>query len=95
MNYLEFTVVGTEGVLSREWDAEGVVAWIDSGLTDWGVEDSGGGTFVREIESFAAAVGGRGSVVPPVRAAAHAVEIAVASENSLATGRTVLIGEAP
>ena len=36
-SYLELTVAGTEGVLSREWDAEGVLAWTDAGLAAWGV----------------------------------------------------------
>jgi predicted dehydrogenase len=93
-SYLEIAVVGTEGVLAREWDAEGVLAWTDDGLSAWGVDGSGGRVFRRELESFAAAVRGAGAVVPPVAAAVHAVDLAVASEESLATGRTVRIGAA-
>ncbi|MGC5617239.1 Gfo/Idh/MocA family protein [Georgenia sp. Z1491] len=90
--YLELTVVGTEGVLSRSWDAEGVLAWTDTGLTAWGVDGSGGRTFVRELEAFAAAARGEVEVVPPVSAAIHAVDVAAASEASLREGRTMTIG---
>jgi predicted dehydrogenase len=93
-SYLELVVVGTDGVLAREWDAEGVLAWTDDGLTAWGVDGPGGRVFRRELESFAAAIRGTGSVVPPVEAAVHAVDLAVASEESLATGRTIRIGAA-
>lgn len=89
-SYLELTVVGTEGVISRAWDAEGVLAWTDSGLTAWGAD--GGRTFARELEAFVAAARGEAEVVPPVSAAIHAVDIAVASEESLRSGRTIQIG---
>lgn len=90
--YLELTVVGTEGVVSRTWDAEGVLAWTDTGLTAWGVDGSGTRTFVRELEAFLAAARGEAEVIPPVSAAIHAVDIAVASEESLREGRTIEIG---
>lgn len=90
--YLELTVVGTEGVISRTWDAEGVLAWTDAGLTPWGVDGSGGRTFVRELEAFVAAARYEAEVIPPQLAAIHAVDIAVASEESLRTGRTIEIG---
>lgn len=92
--YLELTVVGSEGVLSRTWDAEGILAWTDAGLTAWGVDGSGGRTFVRELEAFVAAARGEADVVPPLTAAIHAVDIAVASEASLREGRTIEIGAA-
>ncbi|MGO1770900.1 MAG: Gfo/Idh/MocA family protein, partial [Microbacterium sp.] len=92
--YLELTVVGTQGVVSREWDAEGVLAWTDAGLTPWGVDGGGGRTFVREIEAFVAAARGQTEVVPPLSAAVHAVDVAVASEESLRAGRTIEIGAA-
>ncbi|MGO1582100.1 MAG: Gfo/Idh/MocA family protein [Actinomycetaceae bacterium] len=92
--YLELTVVGSEGVLSRTWDAEGILAWTDAGLTAWGVDGSGGRTFVRELEAFVAAARGEADVVPPLSAAIHAVDIAVASEASLREGRTIEIGAA-
>lgn len=90
--YLELTVVGTEGVASRTWDAEGVMAWTDEGLTAWGVDGAADRTFVRELEAFAAAARSEAEVVPPVSAAIHAVDMAVASEESLRTGRTIEIG---
>jgi predicted dehydrogenase len=90
--YLELTVVGTEGVLSRSWDAEGVLAWTDAGLNAWGVDGAGGRTFVRELEAFVVAARGEAEVVPPVADAIHAVDIAVASEESLRAGRTIEIG---
>lgn len=90
--YMELTVVGTDGLISRAWDAEGVLAWTDGGLTAWGVDGSGGGTFVHELEAFVAAARGETEVVPPVSAAIHAVDIAVASEESLRSGRTIKIG---
>jgi len=90
--YLELTVVGTEGVVSRTWDAEGVLAWTDTGLTAWGVDGAGDRAFVRELEAFVAAIRGDGEVVPPLSAAIHAVDIAVASEESLRESRTIRIG---
>lgn len=91
-SYLELTVVGTDGVISRSWDAEGVFAWTDAGLAAWGVDPSGIRTFGRELDAFVAASRGRAEVVPPVAAAIHAVDIAVASEESLRSGRTIEIG---
>src|SRR5699024_11987180 len=43
--YLELTVVGTEGIASRTWDAEGVLAWSDAGLRAWSVDRSAGPVF--------------------------------------------------
>ncbi|WP_179228978.1 Gfo/Idh/MocA family protein [Parenemella sanctibonifatiensis] len=91
-SYLELTVVGSTGIISREWDAEGVLAWTDLGLTAWGVDGAAGRTFVRELEAFAAAVRGRAEVVPPLPATIHAVDVAVASEESLRHGTTIRIG---
>ena len=94
LGYTELTVVGTDGVISREWDAEGLLAWTEGGMSAWGVDGAGGRTFVRELQSFIDAARGLGEVVPPVPAAVHAVDLAVASEESLATGRTIRIGAA-
>lgn len=91
-SYLELTVVGTEGVVSRTWDAEGVLAWTDAGLTAWDGEGSAGRVFVRELEAFVAAAREEAEVIPPVSAAIHAVDIAAASEESLREGRTIAIG---
>jgi len=90
--YLELTVVGTDGIASRTWDAEGVLAWTDAGLTAWSVTGSADRTFVRELEAFVAAARREADVVPPLSAAIHAVDIAVASEESLRAGRTIEIG---
>lgn len=90
--YLELTIVGSEGVITRSWDAEGVLAWTDSGLTAWGVDGAAARTFVRELEAFVASVRGSAPVVPPVADAIHAVDIALASEESLREARTVTIG---
>lgn len=91
-SYLEITVVGSEGIVSREWDAQGVSAWLEEGFSAWGTTGSGARTFIRELESFADAARGRTPVVPPLEYAIHAVEVAQASEESLATGNTVVIG---
>ena len=91
-SFLELVAVGTEGVLTRTWDAEGLLAWTDTGLTTWPVDGSADRTFVRELTSFAEAIRGRGEVIPPVRDAVHAVEVAVAAERSLATAQTVHLG---
>lgn len=93
-NYLEITVVGSEGVLTREWDAQGVLAWTEEGSAAWATAGSGARTFVREMESFVAAVKGHSPVVPPLEFAVHAIEVAQASERSLSTGSTVLLSEA-
>lgn len=90
--YLELTVVGSEGILTRSWDAEGVLAWTDTGLTAWGIDGSAERTFVRELEAFVAAARGEAQVIPPLPTAIHAVDIAVASERSLREGRTIQIG---
>lgn len=90
--YLELTVVGTDGIASRTWDAEGVLAWTDAGLAAWSVDGSADRTFVRELEAFVAAARREAEVVPPVSAAIHAVDIAVASEESLRAGCTIEIG---
>ena len=90
--YLELTVVGTEGVLTRAWDAEGILAWTDAGLTAWGDEDAAGRGFVRELEAFVASAQHGAEPVPPPPTAIHAVDIAVASEQSLRTGTTIEIG---
>ncbi len=93
-SYLEITIAGTGGVLSREWDAEGVLAWLDHGIAQWSADGVGARTFVREIEAFIDASRGRAEPVPPVAYAVHAVDVAAASEASLASGRTVRIGAA-
>lgn len=90
--YLELTVVGTEGVATRSWDAEGVLAWTDAGLTAWGVDGAADAPFVRELEAFVASARGQAEVIPPIAAAIHAVDIALACEESLRKGRTIQIG---
>lgn len=90
--YLELTVVGTEGLVTRTWDAEGVLAWTDAGLTAWDTDGAASRVFVRELEAFAASVRTGAETVPPASAAIHAVDIAAASEQSLREGRTITIG---
>ena len=90
-SFLEMTVVGSEGVLSREWDANGLLMWNEAGIEAPAPDGTGLRVFVRELESFAAAVRGQGQVTPPVSAAVHAVQVAEASERSLALGQTVRI----
>ena len=92
--YAEITVVGTEGVIAREWDAEGILAWLDHGLAQWAPDGVGARTFVRELQSFIDSARGAKPVVPPVDYAVHAVDVAAASEESLATGESVRIGAA-
>ncbi|SFS06839.1 Oxidoreductase family, C-terminal alpha/beta domain [Agrococcus baldri] len=91
-SYLELTVVGTKGVVSREWDAEGVLAWTDTGLTAWAADGFAERVFVRELEAFVASSRSEAEVIPPVSAAIHAVDVAAASETSLREGRTIEIG---
>ncbi|WP_308797953.1 Gfo/Idh/MocA family protein [Agromyces silvae] len=93
-SFLELVVAGDAGLIERTWDADGLLAWTETGLTTWPVPGGSARTFVREIESFANAARGIGSVVPPTRDAVAAVEVAEASEASLRTGRTVLVGGA-
>lgn len=88
-SYFEVTVIGTEGVVSREWEAEGLLAWTDTGLAAWGVDGAAHRTFVHEIEAFAASARGGAPVVPPIDDAVHAVEVGVASETSLRGQHTV------
>lgn len=90
--YLELTVVGTDGVVTRSWDAEGVLAWTDAGLTAWGVDGAADLPFVRELEAFVRSARREHEVIPPVAAAIHAVDIAVAVEESLREGRTIPMG---
>lgn len=92
--YAEITVVGTDGVISREWDAEGILAWLDHGMAQWSPDGAGPRTFIRELQSFVDSVRGLTGVVPPVGYAVHAVDVAAASEESLATGKTIRIGAA-
>ncbi|MGC0251242.1 Gfo/Idh/MocA family protein [Pseudactinotalea sp. Z1748] len=93
-NFLEMTVVGSEGVLAREWDAQGLLAWGDTGLHTWAPHGEGARTFHREMESFANAARGRAPVIPSIDEAVHAVDVAVAAEQSLAEGRPIAIAEA-
>ncbi|MGQ7312585.1 Gfo/Idh/MocA family protein [Microbacterium arabinogalactanolyticum] len=88
-NYLELTVIGTEGVLTRAWDAEGIRAWLEEGLAMWSPDGAAGDVFVREIDSFAGAVRGEHVVEPPVHDAIDAVRVAAAAERSLATAQLV------
>lgn len=91
--FLEMTVVGTGGVLTREWDAQGLLAWEDTGLHAWAPDGEGARTFRREMESFATAARGRAAVIPSIDEAVHAIDVAVASERSLAEGRPIAIAE--
>lgn len=88
-SYLEFTVVGTEGVVTRSWDADGIRAWQEEGLSMWAPDGAAGDVFVAELESFAAAIRGESAVVPPVADAVDAVRVAAAAEESLHTGHVV------
>lgn len=91
--YAEITVAGTEGTLTREWDAEGILARLDHGIAQWGPDGVAGRTFTREMQSFVDSARGA-AVTPPVDYAVHAVDVAAASEESLASGKTVTIGAA-
>lgn len=87
--YLEFTVVGTDGVLRRTWDADGIRAWLEEGLAMWAPDGAAGDVFVAEIDAFAAAIRGEAPAVPAVADAVDAVRVAAAAEESLKTGRLV------
>lgn len=89
--YLELTVVGTEGVLSRAWDADGIRSWLEEGLSMWAPDGAAGDVFVAELEAFAAAVHGEAPVVPAVADAVDAVRVAAAAEESLRNGRLVIL----
>lgn len=92
-SYLEITVAGSHGVLSREWDAQGLLAWTEGETSAWSPMGSSANTFIREIESFVGATQGRNPVVPELSFAVHAVAVAQASELSLAIGETVNLSE--
>jgi predicted dehydrogenase len=89
---LEITVVGTEGVILRDWDADGILAWFDQSFQSWSPNGAGDRTFSRELASFVSAASDPSLVNPPVADAVHVVELGVASELSLAAGETVQIG---
>ncbi|MBO9625593.1 MAG: Gfo/Idh/MocA family oxidoreductase [Microbacterium sp.] len=88
-SYLELMVVGSEGVVTRSWDADGIRAWLEEGLSMWAPDGASGDVFVAEIDAFAAAVRGDAPVVPAVADAVDAVRVAAAAEDSLRTGRFV------
>lgn len=90
---LELTVVGTEGSVSREWDADGLLRHNDDGFSAPAPSGSAERTFVRELESFVAATRTPGTVIPPVSAAREVTALAIASELSLATNRVISLGE--
>lgn len=92
-SFLELVVVGTEGVLSREWDAEGIMAWTDAGQVTWAPDGGGARMFSRELSAFVAAARGTAPAVPPPAAAVAAVAVGVASEKSLRDRATHTIGE--
>lgn len=89
---LEITVVGTDGVILRDWDADGILAWFDQSFQSWSPNGAGDRTFSRELASFVSAASDPSLVNPPVADAVHVVELGVASELSLAAGETVQIG---
>ena len=89
---LEILVVGTDGVISRSWDADGVLSWHDQNFQTWPPQGSAEATFIRELESFVAATRDPSAVEPPVADAIVAIALAIASEESLASGSTVPIG---
>lgn len=91
---LEITVVGSDGVITRDWDADGILAWFDQTFQTWSPNGAADRTFSRELESFVRAAGDPSLVNPPVADAVHVVELGVASELSLATGETIRIGAA-
>lgn len=92
--YLEFTVIGTEGVITRSWDAEGIRAWLEEGLAMWSPDGIAADVFVRELDSFVGAVRGEHPVEPSVADAIDAVRVAAAAEQSLATAQVVDLGGA-
>uniref|UniRef100_UPI003B3AC8E4 Gfo/Idh/MocA family protein n=1 Tax=Pseudactinotalea sp. TaxID=1926260 RepID=UPI003B3AC8E4 len=79
-NLLELTVVGSEAVLTRAWDADGLRAWTEEGFATWAPDGSSARTFQAEIDAFADAVRGRAPVNPPTTEAVSAVAVAVAAE---------------
>ncbi|MHC9044340.1 Gfo/Idh/MocA family protein [Microbacterium saperdae] len=88
-SYLEMTVVGSEGVVSRSWDADGIRAWTEEGMAMWSPAGTSDDVFVRELEGFVDAVDALAPVVPPVVVAVDAVRVATAAELSLRSGRVV------
>lgn len=91
--FVEVTVVGTEGVLRRDWDAEGVLAQTDGAISAWTPSGGAARTFERELASFVHACAHPDQVQPPMVAALDAVRLALASERSLVSGEVVPVGD--
>jgi predicted dehydrogenase len=82
----ELLVLGTGGLISQDWDGESALLFGEGGTT--GVAAAGGNGFVAQLEAWLDAIGGAPAAMP-VADAVRAVELGVAVEESISTGRPV------
>ncbi|MDF2989545.1 MAG: Gfo/Idh/MocA family oxidoreductase [Microbacterium sp.] len=90
--FVEVRVVGTDGVVERRWDAEGLVTWGDSGSRVLDVRGPLGRAFLRQLDSFVDAMRDRSMANPPPRDAVAVIALAEAATRSAEAGRVVTIG---
>jgi predicted dehydrogenase len=87
----DLLITGTTGMISQEWDGESSMLFTESGTSL--VAAAGGNGFAAQLESWLDTIGGAPPAMP-VRDAVRAVEMGVAVEESIATGRPVTLGGA-
>ncbi|OLF18453.1 hypothetical protein BU204_05670 [Actinophytocola xanthii] len=87
----ELLVTGTGGVIRQDWDGESSFLHTEGGTGL--VPAAGGDGFTAQFESWLDAIGGAPSAMP-VADAVRAVELGVAVEESIASGRPVAVGAA-
>jgi predicted dehydrogenase len=85
----ELQVIGTDGVISEEWTDESALLFTETGTTL--VPAAGVDGFAAQFESFVDAIQGAAPGMP-VSDAVRAVALAVAVEESIATGEPVELG---
>ncbi|MEN3307150.1 MAG: hypothetical protein V7603_3352 [Micromonosporaceae bacterium] len=84
----DLLVTGTDGIISLAWDGESSLLFDEAGTT--AVPAAGGNGFAAQLESWLDAIGGAPGAMP-VQDAVRAVELGVAVEESIATGRPVAL----
>ncbi|MET0135404.1 MAG: Gfo/Idh/MocA family oxidoreductase [Kibdelosporangium sp.] len=85
----DLLITGTAGTISQEWDGESAMLFTESGTGL--VPAAGGNGFAAQLESWLDTVGGAPPAMP-VSDAVRAVQMGVAVEESIATGRPVALG---
>lgn len=87
----DLLVLGSEGILSQEWDGESAVLVGETGTS--GVPAAGHDGFARQLESWLDTIAGLPPSMP-IADAVRAVAMGVAVEESIATGRPVELDSA-